>query len=248
MRKGRQAIKFSVLVAVIVVMSLLVLSLASCGGDDGDASKAAGEDVKLPPGITEESLEETTGSGELTLQQGEEEDAGEREETPAQTAPTGISADLDGARFTLVAATRPDSNEDVAGSGQRVVEGDYLEVELAVENIGGELVNLSDYSFRLWSPGIDANQYEDYYGRDGTYGKYVSDNIISATLLDYVDLQPVDYKLKSGETADGIFLFFDLNPLSTSRNEGVTKDGSNLIIHDKDSGEEVEINLAAFPD
>lgn len=238
----------SMLAAVIVVISFLVLSLASCGGNDEDTSKAAGEEIKLPPGITEESLEETTGSGELALQEGEEEAVEEGEETSTKAAPTGVSADLEGARFTVVAATRPDSNEDVIGSGQRVVEGDYLEVELAVENIGDELVDLSDYSFRLWSPGIDASQYEDYYGRDGTYGKYISDNIISATLLDYVNLQPVSYKLKSGETADGIFLFFDLNPLSTARNEGVTKDGSNLVFHDSDSGEEVEINLAAFPD
>jgi len=247
MKKGGRIRNIAILVAVIAVMSILVLSLASCGGSDEDSSRPAGEDIKLPPGISEESLEETTGSGSLALQ-GEEEAAEEQEETPTTSATTGISADLEGARFTVVAATRPESNEDVTSSGQRVVEGDYLEVELAIENIGDELADLSDYSFRLWSPGIDANQYEDYYGRDGTYGKYISDNIVSATLLDYVTLQPVGYKLKKGEIVDGVFLFFDLNPQSTARNEGVTKDSTNLIVHDTSSGEEVEINLAAFPD
>jgi hypothetical protein len=247
MKKAERARKVVKLAAAVAVMSILVLSLASCGGSDEDTSRAAGEDIRLPPGITEESLEETTGSG-LTLQGEEEEPAEEREETLTTSAPTGVSTDLDGARFTVEAATRPGSNEDVTSSGQRVVEGDYLEVELAIENIGDELVDISDYSFRLWSPGIDANQYEDYYGRDGTYGKYISENIISATLLDYVTLQPVGYKLKKGETVDGVFLFFDLNPQSTARNEGVIKDGTNLIIHNTGSGEEVEMNLAAFPD
>ena len=247
MKKRGRARNVVMLAVAGAALAILVLLLASCGGNGENTSRTAGEDIKLPPGITEESLQETTGSGEIIVQE-EEEPVDEREETPTASATAGVSADLDGARFTVVAATRPDSNEDIAASGQRVVEGDYLELELAVENVGDELVDLSDYSFRLWSPGIDADQYEDYYGRDGTYGKYVSDNIVSATLLDYVDLQPVGYKLKKGEVVDGIFLFFDLNPQSTARNEAVTKDGSNLILHDSDSGEGVEINLAGFPD
>jgi hypothetical protein len=128
------------------------------------------------------------------------------------------------------------------------VAGDYLEVELAVENAGGDLVGLSEYSFRIWSPGISADQYEEYYGRNGTYGMYVSDNMISAVLLDYANLQPAAYKLKMGEKVDGTFLFYDLSPKSTARNEGVTKEGTNLVIHKlrgDAAGEEVEIKLAA---
>lgn len=250
MKKSGRARNTVMLMATVALTAVLVLSLSSCGSGDGDASRAPGDEVKLPPGITTESLEKTTGGGELASREGEEgvADEQEQEETAAVPAEAGVSADLDGARFTVVEATRPDSNESVITSGQRAVEGDYLEVELVIENIGERLVDLGDYSFRLWSPGIDADQYEDYYGRDGTYGKYVSDNIISATLLDYVNLQQVDYKLKQGEVVDGIFLFFDLNPLSTARNEGVSKETTNLIIHDSDSGGEVEINLADFPD
>jgi hypothetical protein len=85
----------------------------------------------------------------------------------------------------------------------------------------------------------------------GTYGKYVSENLISATLLDYTNLQPAAYKLKIGESVDGVFLFFDLNPKNTARNTAVVKEGTNLVIRKQrgdDSGEEVEISLAGYPD
>jgi hypothetical protein len=163
----------------------------------------------------------------------------------------GATADLAGARFTVVAATRPDSNADVLSSSQREVPGDYLEIELTVEGVGDDIVDLSEYSFRIWNPGIPGDQYEDYYGKNAVYGKYISENMISAVLMDYATLQPSPYKLKIGEIVDGLFLFYDLNPKSTARNAGVTKEGTNLIIHKTsgdDAGDEVEINLSGYED
>ena len=59
------------------------------------------------------------------------------------------------------------------------------------------------------------------------------------------------YKLKIGESVDKVFVFFDLNPKNTARNTGVTKEGTNLVIHKSrgdDAGDEVEISLAGYPD
>ena len=47
-----------------------------------------------------------------------------------------------------------------------------------------------------------------------------------------------------------VFLYFDLNPKSVARNEGVTREGTNLVFYKMrgdDSGDKVEINLAACP-
>lgn len=233
-----------------LLMSSLALGLVSCGEEASQHSEGESE-AKYPPGTTEEMLVETTGTGdgdlELDEPAGEQEESGSREPAPVPEA----SGELAGARFTVIAATRPDSNAGVLTSGQREVSGDYLEVELVIENTGDDLVDLSQFSFRIWSPGIDADQYEDYYGRNGTFGEYVDANIISAALLDYATLQPAAYMLKMGETVDGVFLFYDLNPKSTAENEGVTKEGTNLIVHKlrgDDAGEEVEINLSGFED
>jgi hypothetical protein len=57
--------------------------------------------------------------------------------------------------------------------------------------------------------------------------------------------------LKIGEAVDGVFLFYDLNPKNTARNEGVTKEGTNLVVHKvqgEDSGDEIEIDLSGYPD
>jgi hypothetical protein len=148
----------------------------------------------------------------------------------------------------VISAKRETNNKVVVTSGNREVEGDYLEIGMTIKNVGSELVDLSNFSFRLWNPAIEADQYSDYYGNNKTYGGYVSENTISAALLDYSTLQSVSYKLKQGETVDEIFLFFDLNPQSTAKNEGVTKEGTNLIIYDTDTGEKVEINLAGYTD
>ncbi len=129
----------------------------------------------------------------------------------------------------------------------REVAGDFLQIEMAVKNASGELVDLSGFSFRLWNPAIDADLYEDFYGTDGTYGGYVSENLISATLLDYETLQVGLHEAAGRErrwtTSSSSY---DLNPLSTAVNAGVSLAGTNLVIYDTDSGDQVEINLADY--
>jgi hypothetical protein len=229
-------------------MAILALAFmaASCGSGT-QSSTASQEGTKLPPGTTEEMVTQTTGSGNA---------ASVQPATPSPAAASdasgpGSSADLAGGHFTVVKATRPQSNANAISSGQREVPGDYLEVELSITNVGQDLLDLSQFSFRIWNPGIAAEEYEDYYGSQGLFGTYVSENMISAVLLDYANLKPAAYKLKMGETADQVFLFFDINPKNVARNEAVTKEGTNLVIHKQrgdNAGEEAEINLAGYPD
>ncbi len=254
--KGRTGGRPAFLLAVVICMGVLASMAASCGGERQPA-QAEGDAQKYPPGTSEEMLTQTTGSGDLALE-GEEakadEQAGKEEDSQrgsgSGTTPVA-SVELAGARFTVVEATRQNSNADVITSGQREVPGDYYEIELMIENVGDDLVDLSDYSFRIWSEGIDADQHEEYYGMNGTFGKYETENMISGVLLDYTTLQPAAYVLKIGEAADGVFLFYDLNPKRTARNEAVSKEGTNLVIRKtrgEDAGEEAEINLSGYPD
>ena len=240
--------KTGMLIAVITLLLILAVSIVSCGSNKASTTAKSEGGLKLPQGMTEKELKE--GKSSKDLQSGEvKSDSSTTQQSAAQSPKT--SADLSGARFTVVGALRNDSNKNVLVSGQREVLGDYLEVELALENIGDELVDLTQYSFRLKSPGIAADTYSDYYGNDGPYGRYVSGHTISAILLDYSDLKPEGYKLKIGEKLESVFLFFDLNPLNTVRNEGVTKDNTQLIIRKvtgSGSGEEVEISLVGYPD
>jgi hypothetical protein len=251
--KKRHAGKKSMTIAVVVCLGIMAVLVVSCGSDT-ETLPADADSQKYPPGTSEEMLTETTGSGSLVLEgdsEGVEEEESEEEAREGPGASPGASLELAGARFTVVEATRQGSNADVITSGQREVEGDYLEIELMVENVGDDLVDLSEFSFRIWSEGIAADDYAEYYRGSGTAGEYVSENMISAVLLDYATLQPAAYTLKMGETVDGVFLFYDLNPKSTARNEGVTKEGTNLVIHKargNNAGEEVEINLAGYPD
>jgi hypothetical protein len=257
-----------ILIVILSLLLLLSIGLVSCGGNDEDAAETLEGGTKLPPGMTEEELEEgksaedsasEDGGIKLSIGEDEGEDGeGEEEQQESQepdVSSSGSSADLAGARFTVVDAPRNDSNKKVLRSGEREVTGDYLEVELAIENVGDELVDLTQYSFRLESPGIDANDYNDYYGEVGVFGKYVSKHVISAVLMDYADLMPVVCKLKIGEALEDVFLFFDLNPLSTAKNEGFTKDNANndtnfIIrkVRGNDAGEEVKLSLAGYPD
>ena len=267
MRKDGRKRRNGILIALLALLLVLSIGLVSCGGNDEDAAGTSQDGPRLPPGMTEEELEEgksaedsASEDGGINLSIGEGEgEAGEeeaqQESLEPDTSSAGSSADLAGARFTVVDAPRNDSNKKVLTSGQREVPGDYLEVELAIENVGDDLVDLTQYSFRLESPGIDANDYYDYYGEVGVFGKYVSKHVISAVLMDYADLSPVVCKLKIGEALEDVFLFFDLNPLSTAKNEGFTKDNANndtnfIIrkVRGKDAGEEVKISLAGYPD
>lgn len=236
---------------VAIAFALAAVGLASCGSSPTTAVKTSNS-AKLPPGADEG---QTTETAQSTTPSSTPTSGGEAQTTaPAQaTAQTpSASADLYGGRFTVVSATRPDSNKSVISSSGREVKGDYLEVEFTIYNAATDhLVDLAEYSFRLQSPGIAADTYETYYGTTGTYGAYVDEDEISATLLDYSSLSPVSYKVKVGETVTKVFCFFDLNPENVGRNPGVTKDNSTLIIHKTsgtDYGEQVEIPLAGYPD
>ncbi len=142
--------------------------------------------------------------------------------------------------------TRSDSNSEVVSGNTRELDGDFLQIDLAVTNASGELADLSGFSFRLYSTAIDASSYDDYYGNTTTYGGYVKTNTISASLLDTSTLQQVSYVLRDGESVDEVFLFYDLNPLSIDANADFTLDGATLIIYDTETAESVEISLAGF--
>ncbi len=237
------------LLSMLLLAAAVTLTAASCGGSSG-SSQASGTTTKLPPGATESAVTETSDDTQTSQVQTASDD--EEDSTTSDSDTTTTSTDLtktvylSGANFSVVSVSREDNNESVAGSSVREVAGDFLQIEMAVENASGELVDLSGFSFRLWNPAIDADLYEDFYGTDGTYGGYVSENLISATLLDYETLQAVSMKLRAGETVDNLFLFYDLNPLSTAVNEGVSLAGTNLVIYDTNSGDQVEINLADY--
>ena len=239
------------MLAVLALLLVSSLAFASCGNSNVTPSDTTDEGVRLPPGITEEELkglnigDQGSGLSEPGSSEGESQKPNTSETKPSET--------LSGARITVVHVTGNGSNKKVINSSQREVLGDYLEVELALQNTGDELVDLTQYSFRLESPGIIADDYRSYYGDVGVLGKYVSEHVISAVLLDYADLTPVLYKLKKGEALEGVFLFFDLNPLSTAKNEvfNLNSAGNDtyLVIHKlrgSDSGEEVQISLAGF--
>ena len=238
------------LTPILLLAAVVALTAVSCGGT-AEETQEEEYSVKYPPGTAEEDLTATTDSGGVIEAQGASEEEEEEEEaqdtgTDSTAAAAEVAAYFDGIYISIPSAARQDSNATVASSGTREVEGDFLEIELAMENVSDELVDLSDYSFRLWNPAIDADLYYDYYGNSGTYGKYVSENIISATLLDYATLQTVTYKLKIGESVEDVFLFFDLNPCNTALNEGFLMEYTNLIIHNDSTGEEAQVNLAAF--
>ncbi len=234
--------------AATALMLACALLLASCGGGT-EQGQPAGDAAKYPPGTSEEMLVKTTGSGAGSPLDGEKEAV---ENTAVGTVGSLRAAvELAGVRFTVVEARRPDSNAVVAGAGQPEVQGDYLEIELLAENVSDGIVDLSEFSFRLWSPGIDARSYQEYYGSDPRFGEYVSNNMVSVVLLDYATLQPASRKLKAGEILEGVFLFCDLNPTSVARNREVGKDSTNLVVRKQrgdDAGDEAEINLAAYPD
>ena len=246
--KGGRLRKTGMLLTFTALLLVLAVGVVSCGSTNKSTSGKSNSGPKLPQGMTEKELKEAK-SAKDQQSSGVASDSSAAQQSAAQSPTT--SADLAGARFTVVSALRNDSNKKVLVSGQREVLGDYMEVELTVENIDDDLVGLSQYSFRLKSPGIEADTYNDYYGSVSPFGTYVSDHTIAAVLLDYADLKPVDYKLRIGEKLESVFLFFDLNPLNTTKNEGVTKDNTQLIIRKvlgSDSGDEVEISLAGYPD
>jgi hypothetical protein len=249
-RRGRVGIGLVVLLA----LALMTVYLASCSGTSSKKTTTSSKSTKLPPGTTESQVKgaSTTTSQAQSSQASSSSTSGTSSTTTTTTATTpSTSADLVGARFTVVSATRLTTNKSVISSSSREVTGDYLNVELKVQNVGTGLVDLSEYSFRLYSPGIDADSYSDYYGTTTTYGAYVTTNTISGTLMDYTSLSAVAYKVKIGEEVDKVFLFYDLNPQNVAKNTGVTKDNTSLIIKKvsgTDYGEKVSIPLTGYPD
>lgn len=255
-RRGRRTVCLGLCIAV--ALALMAIGLASCGGSD--TAKTSSETVKLPPGTEETSAAETTASTTpttttLPTEASTTSSSGDsKSTTSAETtaATPNVFAVLGGAKFTVVSATRPDTNSSVISSSGREIKGDYLEVAFTIENAATDyVVDLSEYSFRLASPGIAASSYSSYYGDTGTYGAYVDENEISATLLDYATLNPVAYLLKVGESVDKVFVFFDLNPENVGKNPGVTKENTSLVIRKvggDEYGTEVVIPLAGYPD
>ncbi len=237
----------------MILLALGTLAVASCGGS---ASPSTSSTEKLPPGATTESVTQETTTGITNSTTGTTTDSTSSTTTQNSSTTTGtttststnlVPADVAGGHFEVVKVTRRENNKQVVSGNTRQVSGDYLEIELQVTNTSDALLDLSEFSFRLESPGIDAYSYEDYYGTTGTYGAAVSANIISASLLDYSSLQQATYTMKSGELVDSIFLFFDLNPISTAKNAAVTLENSNLIIKKTsgtDYGDKAYINLA----
>ncbi len=249
MRKGKRKLRRAAVAAcAVLAITGITFTVLSCGGSKPAGS---GNSVKLPPGV--DSKESAGGSSQASGTASAPGSSGTGAQAQDNTTPAtpNASADLVGGHFTVVGATRKTSNKSVLTSGGREVAGDYLEVEFKIQNTGTALIDLSQYSFRLLSPGIAADTYEDYYGENGTYGAYVDDNEISATLLSYSDLQPVTYKLKVGEEVPEVFAFFDLNPESTAKNANVTKDNAAIIIRKvsgTDYGKQVSIALTGYPD
>jgi len=251
MKKTRRRIgRISLVVCAAVVLAMMTVYLASCGSGTSTKKSTSSTTTKLPPGTTEQQA--TTESTQAATTQAQSTQAQSTSSTQSTATTPSASATLAGAQFTVVNATRPNTNQGVISSSARAVPGDYLEVELKIFNNGADaLVDLSQYSFRLQSPGIAADTYSDYYGSTGTYGTYVADNEISATLLDFTNLAAVTSKLKVGETMDKVFAFFDLNPLTNAPNAGVTKANTQLIIYKTggtDYGTQVAIPLAGYPD
>jgi len=232
----------------------MTVYLASCSGTSSKKTTTSSNSTKLPPGTTESQVKgaSTTTTQAQSSQASSSSTSGTSSTTTTTTTATpSASADLAGARFTVVSATRLTTNKSVISSSSREVTGDYLNVELKVQNVGTGLVDLSEYSFRLYSPGIAADAYSDYYGSTGTYGTYVTTNTISGTLMDYTSLSAVAYKVKIGEEVDKVFLFYDLNPQNVAKNAGVTKDNTSLVIKKAsgtDYGEKVSIPLTGYPD
>lgn len=234
--------------ALVLLLSLGTVAVASCGGNA--SGTATSDQVKLPPGSTSESVtQESVTTGTTTDNSTSNSTTAQNSTTPATTSSgaTLIPADVAGGHFEVVKVTRRENNKSVVSGNTRQVSGDYLEIELQITNTSDSLLDLSEFSFRLESPGIDAYTYEDYYGSTGTYGAAVSANVISGALLDYSSLQQASYTLKSGEVVDSVFLFLDLNPVSTAKNAAVTLDNTDLIVKKVSGtgyGEKGYINLA----
>ena len=252
-RIKRRPVRASLVLCIVLSLVAVTVLAASCGGTTTSKKTTNSSTTKLPPGATGSQASQPAQQSTATTTPASTaptSSSGTSTTTPAQASSPSASADLVGGRFTIVNATRPNTNKSAVSSSAREVPGDYLELEFTVFNTGTDsLIDLSQYSFRLTSPGIAADTYTDYYGTNGTFGAYIDTNEISGTLLSYSDLTPVTYKVKVGETISKVFLFYDLNPLTDAPNAGVTKDNTQLIIYKAsgtDYGTQVAIPLSGY--
>ncbi len=256
-RIKRRPVRTTLVLCIVLSLVAVTILAASCGGTTTSKKSTSSSTTKLPPGVSSsqgsqpaQGTTATTAPASTPSSTTPTTSSGTSTTTPTQASGPSASADLVGGRFTIVNATRPNTNQSAISSSARAVPGDYLELEFTVFNTGtNSLVDLSQYSFRLTSPGIAADTYTDYYGANGTYGAYIDTNEISGTLLNYSDLTPVTYKVKVGETISKVFLFYDLNPLTDAPNAGVTKDNTQLIIYKAsgtDYGTQVAIPLSGY--
>ncbi len=220
--------------AAACVCALISLLWMGCrNGSSPETVPVGPEGIKLPPGVVEQG--------------GLPDDAPVRKPAEAEEAASGkekksVSLEVGGGRFTVTSAVRKDDNSSVASEALREVSGDYLELELTVENISDDLLDLKEFEFRLWSPGINTEDYAWKY----PLGKPVGDNLIAAVLLQQEDLAPVDFRLKVGEVLEDCLLVFDLNPKSVRPNPGFDPAGATFSVkktRGEGSGEKAEISL-----
>jgi|GEM_PF-3119557 len=220
-------------------MPLLVAALATalaltpgCGGQQGGEPVPLGpQGMKLPPGVMEQG-----GLPSEVPQRGQAAPAS------GETAPARALLEVGGGRFTVVGIVRHQDNSAVASAALRQTDGDYLEVQLAVENISDDLLDLSQFEFRLWSTGINTDDYPPRY----PLGRPSGDNLITASLLQQEDLSPVGFSIKIGEVLEDCFVYFDLNPKSVHRNAGFDPAGATFGVYKargEGAGEKAETSL-----
>ena len=241
-KRKRRVVRAIVTVPVLLLMTVIALTVASCGGESESSSSSTGT-TKYPPGTTSESVGQNSTASTSTTTTSTTKTSSTKS---ASSSSKQVGVTLELVNFTVTGVSRDDSNSAVVSGNSRELTGDFLQIDLTINNASGELADLSRYSYRLYSPAIDASSYEDYYGTTTTYGGYVKSHTISASLLDSSTLQQVSYTLRDGETAEDIFLFYDLNPLTIDTNADFSLSGATLTIYDTETAESVVIDLAAF--
>jgi len=218
--------------AAFALLALCMTIAAGCGGNSGKEPTPLGpQGTKLPPGVVEQ--------GGLPSEAPQREQAAP---SGGETAAARAVLEVGGGRFTVTGVTRHDDNATVASQSVRETAGDYLEVEIEVENISDDLLDLSQFEFRLWSPGIDTEDYPSRY----PLGRPVGDDLIAAALLQQEDLSPAGFSIKIGEVLEDCFVFFDLNPKSVHPNPGFIPADATFGVYKargEGAGEKAEISL-----
>ncbi len=232
---------------ILVTMLIVLASLLAAGCGSGKAQAPAPtseEGLKLPPGVVEQGgLPADAPQRVVPENTATASTANANASASASTA--SATLDLEGGRFSLTKITRMTDNKDVTSAAMREVKGDYLEFELTVENTSDDMLNLGEFEFRVWSPGIDTDDYAWNY----PLGRPDGDNLIVATLLDQDNLTPVALSLKIGEVYENSILFFDLNPKSVHRNDAFDPEGATFSIYKArgdGAGEKAEVSLSGL--